>query len=268
MAWISVHTGIDGPKLREFRKLLDCSKFEAVGMLVFFWFWCLENAEKDGYIPHADKTDLQESLVAGAIGAKVPVDKIVDALIETDWIDEIPGGFRVHDWEIWQKQWYKAKEQREYDVQRKRESRSSAHTSRTAALPEGESVVSHESPEVSPVEEKSDEGAAPKKTRNQYPKEFEEFWKAYPRQIGKGDAYKKYQARRKDGFSEEELLTAAKNYATQCIKQKTDAQYIKHPKTFLSENTPFTDFIPKETVPLAEQLEETGNPFEAWGGMS
>lgn len=82
-----------------------------------------------------------------------------------------------------------------------------------------------------------------------YPTPFEEWWTVYPRKIEKGNAYKKYQARRKDGYSDAELMEAAKNYAAQCKKQKTEKQYIKHPKTFLSEPLPFLDFLPKKTDP-------------------
>ena len=45
MAWISVHESVDGPKLRNLYKKLKCSKFEAIGILNFLWFWGLNNAE-------------------------------------------------------------------------------------------------------------------------------------------------------------------------------------------------------------------------------
>ena len=81
----------------------------------------------------------------------------------------------------------------------------------------------------------------------------------YPRKVGKGEAYKKYKARRNDGFSDEELLLAASNYAAQCRKQRTEQQYIKHAKSFLSDNTPFTDYLPRTSSP--PPVDENGNPF-------
>ena len=104
MAWISVHACVDGPKLRDLRKKLRCSKFEATGILVYLWLWGLENAEKNGHILSADREDVEECF--GSSGCKIPTNQIVDALIETKWIDETPNGLYLHDWEEWQEQWY------------------------------------------------------------------------------------------------------------------------------------------------------------------
>ena len=88
---------------------------------------------------------------------------------------------------------------------------------------------------------------------------------AYPRKIGKGEAYKKYQTRRKDGYSDAELLEAAKNYAIDCRRRKTEKEYIKHPKTFLSDSLPFLDYLPKREKPQEDPGAAKTNPFEEWG---
>ena len=80
---------------------------------------------------------------------------------------------------------------------------------------------------------------------NNYSVHFEELWKVYPRKKEKAKAYKYYLARLKDGFSEEELLTAAQRYAEECREKHTEERYIKHGATFLSANTPFTDYLAK-----------------------
>ena len=83
-------------------------------------------------------------------------------------------------------------------------------------------------------------------TEDKFAHGFEAFWEAYPRKIGKGEAFKKYKARRSDGYSDDELLRAAKTYANQCRTNRTEKQYIKHPRTFLSDTLPFTDFLQSE----------------------
>lgn len=80
---------------------------------------------------------------------------------------------------------------------------------------------------------------------NNYSVHFEEFWKVYPRKKEKAKAHKCYLARLKDGFSEEELLTAAQRYAEECREKRTEERYIKHGATFLSASTPFTDYLAK-----------------------
>lgn len=75
---------------------------------------------------------------------------------------------------------------------------------------------------------------------------FDEFWKIYPRKNDKARAYKQYQARLNDGYSEDQLLTACKNYAAECEKEKREQRYIKHGATFLSANEPFLDYLKGE----------------------
>lgn len=81
---------------------------------------------------------------------------------------------------------------------------------------------------------------------NKYICAFEEFWNIYPRTNDKARAYKCYQARLKDGYSEEQLLTACKNYAKACAENKTEQKYIKYAATFLSVNEPFLDYLKGE----------------------
>lgn len=99
--------------------------------------------------------------------------------------------------------------------------------------------------------------------RNTYTKNFETFWAAYPRKADKGQCYKKYKTRLKDGYSPDELLAAATAYADQCRRQRTEPQFIKHGKTFLGDSMSFTEFIPKmNTQPEEAPRQDTGgNPF-------
>ncbi len=75
---------------------------------------------------------------------------------------------------------------------------------------------------------------------------FDEFWKNYPRKKDKARAYKCYCARLKDGYTEDQLLTACINYAAECEHNKTEERYIKHGATFLSVNEPFLDYLKGE----------------------
>lgn len=271
MAWISVHQSIVGPKLRQFRGLLGCSQWEAEGILVSLWLWGLDNADKFGLIQFADRSDIEIALSGSSKGSTLALPKIVDALIESGWIDEVGDGIYIHDWEVWQEQWYKAKERREKDTNRKRESRSKQ---KELPVPEGDDQSAEcpvDSPaeilKIVPKEEPQDDPPPdpppkPKRKVTNYGPEFEAFWEVYPRQIGKSEAAKKYQARRNDGWTAEDLMTAAKNYALQCARQRTAKEYIKHPKTFLSENTPFVDYLPKKATQSPEETVPDGkNPF-------
>ena len=68
-------------------------------------------------------------------------------------------------------------------------------------------------------------------------------------------------------MSPEELLMAARNYATQCKRLGTEKQYIKHPKTFLSDSRPFLDYLPdkKKAQPPEDAVPDNKNPFAEYG---
>lgn len=250
MAWVSVHDKVIGKKLRELMKELNTTQEESLGVLVSLWLWGLNNADKEGRIVGADRDDILEAFSVKFVGSLRGA-KIVDALIRTRWIDEPePGALYIHDWELWQDQWYKAIEKREKEAKRKANSRRKA---------KGEV---EEEPGDLPFQEKIEDLPAQIPKKREYTKDFEAFWAEYPRQVDKGMAYKKYQARRRDGFSTEELLTAAKNYAALCRKKRTEQDYIKHPKTFLGDTMPFTQFLPKGIEPGGEKpIEDGTNPF-------
>ena len=91
---------------------------------------------------------------------------------------------------------------------------------------------------------------------------FSEFWKCYPKKTEKGNAYKCYKARLNDGFSEDELLTACKNYAEECKRENREKRYIKNGSTFLSATTPFVDYLKKGDEKDDTGMGETSSGYE------
>lgn len=269
MAWISVHEQIIGGKLRNLAKEIGCSQNEALGILIRLWLWAINNAGKDGCIVGADKEDVAEILNIG-IDKRYSADDVVDGLIATNWID-MENGLYIHDWEEWQEQWYKAIDVRERNAARKREERKRKRmikqmTEQDISLAESKSAEDIEQDLPTPhlninisLEETQ------KQKPEEYSKGFEAFWKLYPRKIGKGEAYKKYKARLNDGWSEAELLEAVKGYASKVARERTEQQYIKHAKTFLSENTPFIDFLSKNSSIEQQALsDDSDDPYAEW----
>lgn len=245
MAWISIHEQVMGGKLRNLAKAIGCSQNEALGILVRLWLWGINNAKKDGEIIGADKEDIADVLTVG-LEKKILPKKVVDALIETNWID-YKGNYYIHDWSEWQGQWYKALESREKATERKRKERARKENEQLAPEIETKEKPYDENLGVeveSQKAETSTKSESKEKIYNDYPSGFETFWQAYPRKTGKGEAYKKYKARLNDGWSEEQLLEAARVYAEKTQREHTDPVYIKHAKTFLSDSTPFIDFLP------------------------
>lgn len=261
MAWISVHSTIYGPKLRELYKRLSCSEFEAVGILTAFWHWGLENADREGRILSADKDDIARHLFGRGSGCKMKFLEIVDALIETGWMDEREGNLYIHDWSTWQEQWYKAVEKRKSDTDRKREKKKQTDASGASGN------RSEKDKKPAPRSSKSECGSEEKVEK--YSEDFEKFWSVYPRKVDKGNAYKKFLTRTKEGWKGEEIVEAARAYASECNRLHTELQYIKHPKTFLSDALPFKDYLPdKNAAQTVGDVSFQGNPFEQYGGVN
>lgn len=71
--------------------------------------------------------------------------------------------------------------------------------------------------------------------KKEYTSDFESFWNAYPRKIGKAEAFKTWKTVLKKGEDPQIIILCAENYKAQCDRMNTETQYIKHPKTFLNE---------------------------------
>lgn len=133
MAWISVHEEIVGKKLRKLAKSLGCSQAEAIGILNVLWLWGLNNAEQSGEITDASRVDVADAIPAGMVSEGLEPIRIIDTLIETQWIDEIDGTLYLHDWDHWQEQWYKSLSRRAYDAEQKRKKRAKEREEKSGA---------------------------------------------------------------------------------------------------------------------------------------
>ena len=126
MAWISVDTDVrDHPKTRHLSKLLQCSRHEAIGILVLLWQWGLTNATREGKISCATAEDI----AIGVMFTSKPPQHLVDALITAGWLEqESDGDYVLHDWSEWQRLWYKAIDRRKANTQAQRECRARKST--------------------------------------------------------------------------------------------------------------------------------------------
>ena len=278
MSWISVHDGVDGPKLREFSRMAGCSKAEALGILLKIWLTATKpgNVSSAGLLNKFTLSDI-EDVFRCDISETLDVRQVSKALIDSGWIDEVGGEYFIHDWEDAQEPLSKYQREKEGAAKRKRRER---------AMKRGKGVETAAPQEEHPPEESALEPAPPTETpppdekmsspaestkgqkRAVCSKAFEMWWEVYPRKVGKGEAYKKYCARKNDGFSDEELLEAAKAYSSECQRNHTEPKYIKHPKTFLSENTPFADYIPKKALTPQSGADEIEEMMLEWSRES
>jgi hypothetical protein len=101
-----------------------------------------------------------------------------------------------------------------------------------------------------------------------YSTEFSQFWAAYPRKVGKGEAAKAFDRARLNGKLPE-VLAAIESYKKTSQWIKDDGQFIPHPATWLNQrrwedepdlgglfNAPASELTPEEAELGSELLDE------------
>jgi len=86
---------------------------------VSLWLWGINNADQVGRLNSADASDIADGIMYHAQCAE----HLVKCLLISGWLHESDGQYVIHDWDIWQSQWYKALEKREANAKRMREVR-------------------------------------------------------------------------------------------------------------------------------------------------
>lgn len=92
----------------------------------------------------------------------------------------------------------------------------------------------------------------PQKSRDEkYPREFEQFWDAYPRKDGKSLAFRAWNARIGEGIGHSTLTACAKNYSDFTKQERTEERFMLQPATFCGPNRRWEDYLsPRVTKPM------------------
>lgn len=91
---------------------------------------------------------------------------------------------------------------------------------------------------------------------------FDEWWKQYPKKVGKLDAKKAYRAVIKQGATPQDLLDGLKRHNTNWKAKNTEPQYIPHPASWLRKGR-WEDELSTETsdAPAPAINPDTGKPL-------
>ena len=255
MSWISVDQKLIGGKLRELHKEIECSRNEAIGILIGLWLWGMDNANADGLLRGCGREDIEEQISIGADKRYEP-EKAYDALVSGGWLEERDGGIYIHDWEDWRYHYNKWVADKERNKERQKRFRE-RHAEDNANSNGRSNVTDDTKPQAEP--EKQEEQTK-RKARDYSATGFVEFWNIYPRKEDKAEAYQCYKARLKDGYTPDELILAARKYADLCKRKRYEKEYIKKAKRFIGANGSFTELI--EIAPETEPKRKEGeNPF-------
>lgn len=177
--------------------------------------------------------------------ANIPADKFDSAIIELESpdpdsksqefdgrrIDKIDGGWIVLNHEKYRTPESEKKASRnEYMREYMRKKREKQYVKPNIKL----TPVNSELTSVSVSNYVSNSVSDDKKNQpeQKYSMGFLMFWKAYPRRIGKGAAYKAWNKVNKEA---EKIMEGVRLFSELCIKKRTEEKYIPHPSTWLNE---------------------------------
>lgn len=262
MAWVSAHEGVrDHPKTRALSRKLQCSRHEAIGILVTLWLWGLNNADREGNVMNATADDIADGIMyrgqSTGQTAQEAAEHLMDSLISSGWIDTAEDGhFILHDWDVWQDQWYKALDKRAKEAERKRKQRQSGDESgmsigQDAGQSEGQGDGTSEhnrnrnrdrNRNLNPNQNRDpyrDDYSPPTPLKGEesgvQDKRFDEFWAIYPKKTGKQAAFKSWQ-RVKPTAELHSRIIAAVTAATKTEQwQRENGRYIPNPTTWLNQ---------------------------------
>ena len=210
MAWIESHQEAGRhPKTKKLARLLGVSLPAAVGHLHYLWWWALDFAQ-DGILDKYDSDDIAEAMEWEGDG-----DQLVEALTSAGFIDETEHGLMIHDWFDYAG---KLLERRAKDRDRKRKAAEAAtgvsQTVRRTSSGEGEKIK---------TEQNAQEGG------------FAEFWKIYPKKVGKAAAEKAWKKLKPDADLFERIMAAVETAKASDQWQRENGRFIPNPTTWISQ---------------------------------
>lgn len=241
MAWIQVHQTLkDHRKIYAAADALDVEPAHALGLIVSFWLWALDNA------PSGSLDGISNRMIARAAQWTGSADEFVEALKNADLLDETAdGGLELHDWQEYTGSLI---EKRESEKIRSRNRRAAAKE-KAAGATETTAGQNADTPQTS--QQKTD--GRVEYSRVEYSRvdniggnntplppdvqteRFAAFWKLYPKKQGKGAAEKAWKKIKPTAELFDRIMAAVGAAKLSEQWQRENGRYIPNPATWLNE---------------------------------
>lgn len=89
--------------------ILKCDRHKFIGHMAALWWWALDNADRDGSLHNTTVTEIAEGSGWGTRKAE----NFTAVLVAVGFLDEIEGGYRLHNWEKHTRRFYDGQEKKE-----------------------------------------------------------------------------------------------------------------------------------------------------------
>lgn len=277
MAWIESHQEVGRhPKTKKLARLLGVSLPAAVGHLHYFWWWALDFAQ-DGTLEKYDSYDL-----ADAMQWDGDPDQLVEALISAGYIDKTEDGLMIHDWGEYAG---KLLERRAKDRARKRAAAEAAGVPQNFRRnSDGNDEESGKTPSASFVTNQPTVPNQPNTTNSTNRTEpttptsdaqalqerrFAEFWKAYPKKVGKTSCLKTWKKLKPTAELFDHIMAALENQKRSEQWKREGGRYIPNPLTWLNQgrwDDEPTEVSGSQQDGQSSTLDKLRRMYEAEGG--
>ena len=249
MAWIQVHH-----QLKDHRKLLaaadelEIEPAHMLGLLISFWLWALDNT------PSGSLEGISNRMIARAAQWDGNPDELVEVLKNSGLLDEETAGkLEIHDWYEYTG---KLIDQREAEKNRSRRRRAAAAAApptepqttagQTEDAPQGSQKktagrVNQSRPDQSKADQsKPDQGDQPPNPQTEakadaQTRRFAEFWKSYPKKVGKKAAEKSWQKLKPDAELFERIMQAVTAAKGSDQWNRENGRFIPNPSTWINQ---------------------------------
>ena len=210
MAWIESHQELARhPKTKRFARSANISIPCAIGHLHLLWWWCMDYAQ-DGNLSQWEASD-----IADAVHWEGEPEKLLEALIESRFVDLIDEVASIHDWADYGGRLMAIKQK---DRERKR--KSDALRRNSSGIRAESAVTQHNPTEPNPTEPHTTETQP-----NQEPvdgvvvgeggqKMWQTFWNSYPKKTSETEAREAWRI-----LNPDETLTAQILHALEVAKR-------------------------------------------------
>lgn len=130
MAWIQSHQKLEkSGKLLVLARALAINRYQAIGHLQAFWWWCIDNA-KDGDVTRYDSVTLAKAsgwhefckddfMSQHGVGRKD--EEFMDAMVEAGFLDKTEEKVLVHNWDYYTLEYFKTIEKTERNREQTKE---------------------------------------------------------------------------------------------------------------------------------------------------
>lgn len=276
MAWIESHQAVGShPKTKRLARRLGVSLPAAVGHLHYLWWWALDFAQ-DGDLSRFDAYDIKDATLWE--GDEVT---ILEALVEAGFIDETAEGLFLHDWADYAG---KLLERREKDRARKRAAAeavgvpSSFRRKSNGKDEEGDGGLTDSFVTNQPTNQPKPTNLNQPKPTNQpsdalplQERRFAEFWKEYPKKVGKASCLKAWKKLKPNTELFTQIMATLDKQKASDQWQREAGRYIPNPLTWINQgrwdDEPVeTSGVPAQPTGSSGMMNKLRAMYEAEGG--